>query len=231
MPLWSRTPMSCCLFAPFAPRAWPQWPQECSCGAAGWRGPSPGQRRSPPQGDPSGHCGIRVCSSREGDWQSGRLPVERGPSLCQPHCPFCCLPTPAWHPTPGGAQKGPGRERSNGSRRCGFSTSASASRGAVLCKGPPLGPFFQAVGMGSRKGGGGEGVCASAEFSVIHLLPHSLSSVNRESALTPAWSRRHPSYPPDLLSPLPGQFVQSQKLPSTACAAQAPSLPTSYSLQ
>nr|XP_060475740.1 basic proline-rich protein-like [Panthera onca] len=49
------------------------------------------------------------------------------------------------HPTPGGAQRGPGRERSNRSRRCGFSTSASASRGAVLLKGPPLGPFFQAM--------------------------------------------------------------------------------------
>lgn len=68
----------------------------------------------------------RVCSSREGDWQSGRLPVDQGPSLCQPHRPFCCLLTPAWHLEPGGPHVEHRPERSNRSRRWGFSTSASA---------------------------------------------------------------------------------------------------------
>lgn len=95
-------------------------------------------------------------SGREGNWQSGRLSEEQGPSLCQSHCPSCCVPAPAWHPE---ARRGlsPRALRPQQALRLQHLGQRPQRDGAAL---PPLG------GGGLQEGGpaAGEG------FSIIHLL-------------------------------------------------------------
>lgn len=98
--------------------------------------------------------------------------------------PLLLCAHPAWHPK---ARRGPpGPEHSAQGGRCGFSTSASAGRGAELLQGPPP-PFLYSVGLGSRKRERQERV-GRWGFSIIHLLIPSLSPINLESALTPTCS-------------------------------------------
>lgn len=125
--------------------------------------------------------------------------------------PLLLCAHPAWHPK---ARRGPpGPEHSARGGRCGFSTSASAGRGAELLQGPPPLPLLCGVELpeaeGARESWGGG-------FSIIHLLIPSLSPINLESALTPACS--------------PSALVLSTRTVPAALAARAESKTTFHSL-
>lgn len=123
-------------------------------------------------------------SSREGCRQSGRLPIERRPSLCQPHCPSCCVPTLPGTPRPGGAPQAQNTQPKAGAVASAPRPAPAEGRSCSRARPPPV---LYSVGLGSRKRERQERV-GRWGFSIIHLLIPSLSPINLESALTPTCS-------------------------------------------
>lgn len=124
--------------------------------------PSRGQMQEPKAVSPTAFRRIRVCQVERETGSPADSQKNGDPHCASPTAPPAVCPPLPGTPRPGGASA-PGH--SDRSRRYGFSTSASARRGAELLQGP-LG------GGGLQEGGpaAGEG------FSIIHLLIHSMQS-------------------------------------------------------
>lgn len=137
--------------------------------------PSRGQMQEPKAVSPTAFCGIRVCQV-ERETGSPASSLKNG----DPHCASPIVPPAVCPPLPGTPRPGwaPAPGHSDGGRRYGFSTSASARRGAELLQGPTdlsWARWVWAPGRGTRCGGG----------VLHHSSAHSLGAINLESALIP----------------------------------------------
>lgn len=144
-------------------------------------------------------CRIRVYQverERERPAESGRCPVEQGPSPVTGPAPPRPLPrTPAQHPTPGGA---PGPERWDHLQHRGFSTSASA-----VAQGPAPWPFLQVTWGWAQIRAVEEGPPGCWVFH--HSLAHSFTQFNHPGVILDSCLLSAPLGPihQDLLFPRP----------------------------
>lgn len=123
-------------------------------------------------GQPHSTLWDQGLSSREGCRQSGRLPIERRPSLCQPHSPSCCVPTLPGTPRPGGAPQAQNTQPAAGA--VASAPRPAPAEGRSCSRARP--PFLYSVGSSSRKRKGRERVGGGGSPSFICSFLHSVQS-------------------------------------------------------